>query len=510
MRIGCLYVPDLALVALLRAEPLLAGVPLAIAEPGPSGVLAGNLRLVSCTEEAAGVEAGMTIATAQSICPTLIVRAPSAERTRAAAQAALEAAGALSPRVEEAEAGLVFLDLEGLSTLFPEGERSIAQSLAAAAEHVGLRATVGIAEGKTAARLLAKAAARDLHGEARTAFCVLEPETQRAFLADLPFAAVDLSSDLLHTLHRFGLSTLGDLQRLPRGPLAARLGVEGAQLLRVARCEDEGHLVARPLPERFEEGEELEWDALSIEPLLFVWKGLLDRLTQRLSLRGLAASDLTITLRLGSGARDERSIALAAPTREVGPLLQLLRLEVEARPPGEPVRAVRLCARAARARHDQLALFGPRTASPGQLDAAVARLSALLGAGRVGRPVAPDTHRPFAATVARFEPPPPPLLAPAPDAGNGDELPLSARALRPPRAAEVRCDAQGRPQVISDGAHLGGRVLSCAGPFRTVAEWWTPQPLALDTFDLEVSSGLLLRASKELHSGAWWIEAVYD
>ena len=53
-------------------------------------------------------------------------------------------------------------------------------------------------------------------------------------------------------------------------------------------------------------------------------------------------------------------------------------------------------------------------------------------------------------------------------------------------------------------------MLGSAGPWRTVAEWWTPQPLALDTFDLEVSGGILVRASKELQSGAWWIEAVYD
>ena len=510
MRIGCLWVPDLPLVSLVRAEPALLGVALAIAEPGPSGVLAGNLRLTACTEAAAGVEPGMTIAAAQSICRALLVRAPSPERMRAAAQAALEAASALSPRLEEAAPGLVFLDLEGLSALFPEGDRAVAQSLAAAAGKVGLRAAVGLAEGKTAARLAAKAAARDLRGNGQTACCVIEPHRQRAFLSGLPLDALELSAQLLQTLHRFGLATLGDLADLPAGPAAARLGAEGAQLLRVARCEDVDHLVALPLPERFDEGEELEWDASSIEPLLFLWKGLLDRLCQRLSLRGLAASELTVSLRLGSGARDERTIALAAPTREVAPLLQLLRLEVEARPPGEPIRAVRLSAQVARARHDQLGLFGPRSASPGQLAAAVARLSALLGEGRVGRPVAPDTFRPLARAVARFDPPAAPLLSEPEAADTCSQAALSARALRPPIKAEVRCDGQGRPAVISDGARLGGRVLGSAGPWRTVAEWWTPQPLALDTFDLELAGGLLLRASKELQSGAWWIEAVYD
>src|SRR6266850_5817579 len=106
MRVGCLLVPDLALVSLLRAEPDLASAPLGIAEPGPSGQLAGNLRLIACTEAAKGVEPGMTIAAAQAICPELMVRAPSAERIRAAAQAALEAAGTLSPRLEEGAPGL--------------------------------------------------------------------------------------------------------------------------------------------------------------------------------------------------------------------------------------------------------------------------------------------------------------------------------------------------------------------------------------------------------------------
>src|SRR5207302_4095363 len=121
-----------------------------------------------------------------SICPGLTVRARSAERERAAAQAALEAAGSLSPRLEEAAPGLIHLDLDGLQSLFPEGERAIAQALATAAEHVGLRAAVGIAEGKTAARLAARAAAAEVRGPVRSAFRVVEPAEQRAFLAELP------------------------------------------------------------------------------------------------------------------------------------------------------------------------------------------------------------------------------------------------------------------------------------------------------------------------------------
>jgi protein ImuB len=361
--------------------------------------------------------------------------------------------------------------------------------------------------------LAARAAAPDLsfevtrHGLGGGAFRVVARGEQAAFLAGLPLLALDLSDELQQTLRRFGLNTLGDVSRLPPGPLAARLGPEGAVLWRLARGEDGAALAPRPAPARFEEGEELEWDAQSLEPLLFVWKALLDRLAQRLRARGLMARELLLQLRLANASWDERTLHLAAPTREVAPLLQLLRLTVEGNPPSAGVTAVRLGVTPVPEVLDQLPLFGARTTSPTQLAAAVARLSALVGPDHVGQPVCPDRWTPFAAEVTRFAPPPAPAVPPTPP---NAEVALAARALRPPRTAEVRCDAAGTPLLVIGEGALGGRVVASAGPWRTVAEWWTDAPVALDSYDLEVAGGLLLRASRELASGAWWIEAVYD
>jgi len=507
-RIACLWVPDLPLCATLRAEPSLAEAPLAVVQRGDLG---GRAHVLGTTPLAEGVEPGQTLAEARAICPQLVHRQASPERERAAAQAALEAAAAVSPRFEEAAPGLVYVDAEGLSRLFGD-DRGVARSLVTAAERVGVRAAVGAGGGKSVALLAARAAAPELtfeptpHGVRGGAFRVVAPEEQAAFLAGLPLLALDLSDELQQTLRRFGLHTLGEVSRLPPGPLAARLGPEGAVLWRLARGEDASALAPRPVSERFEEGEELEWDAQSIEPLLFVWKALLDRLAQRMRARGLMARELLLRLRLSDGSWDDRTVDLAAPAREVAPLLQLLRLLVEGRPPAAGVTAVRLCAVPVPEVLDQLPLFGPRGASPTQLAAAVARLSALMGPERVGQPVAPDRWTPFAAEVARFAPPPPPRTPEEPAA----EIALVARALRPPRTAEVRCDAAGNPLLVIGEGALGGRVVASAGPWRTVAEWWSDTPVAVDSYDLEVAGGLLLRASRELSSGAWWIEAVYD
>ena len=128
-----------------------------------------------------------------------------------------------------------------------------------------------------------------------------------------------------------------------------------------------------------------------------------------------------------------------------------------------------------------------------QLSTAVARLSALVGPAKVGSPLAPDRWAPFAAASGHFAPPPPPQF---PVAAVSAEPSLAARALRPPRTAEVRCDDSGAPLLVIGEGALGGRVVASAGPWRTLAEWWTDAPVALDSYDLELAGGLLIRASR--------------
>src|SRR6267143_1279846 len=429
MKIACLWVPNLSLIAALSAEPQLCAEPLAVVQAG----LGGRAHVLGATGAAEGVEAGQTLAEARAICPRLLSREASPERERAAAQAAREAASAVSPRVEEAGPGLVYLDVSGLESLIGD-DRAVARAVVAAAERVGVRAAVGLGSSKSVARLAARSASADLTLEASAsgvgggAFRVVPAEEQREFLGALPLYALELPDELQEPLRRFGLSTLGEVAALPPGPLAARLGPAAALLSRLARGEDSSALAPRPEPSRFEEGEELEWDASSVEPLLFVWKGLLDRLAQRLSARGLMARELRLQLRLADGSWDERALDLAAPTREV------------------------------------------------------------------------------AAQCRKFAPPPPPRLPLLPEI----EVSLASRALRPPRTAEVRCDDSGAPLLVIGEGALGGRVVACAGPWRTVAEWWTDAPLALDAYDLELAGGLLIRAARELATGTWRIEAVYD
>jgi protein ImuB len=158
-----------------------------------------------------------------------------------------------------------------------------------------------------------------------------------------------------------------------------------------------------------------------------------------------------------------------------------------------------------RVRAAQLGLFTPPGPTPERLATTLARLGTLCGPGRVGVPVVVDTHRPGAAGVAPFTPPP--AILPDPPA---PELPcrLVVRALRPPRPLEVFSE-RGAPCFVR-GTGLGGRVVTVAGPWRITAEWWSDAPCARDYFDLELTDGGLYRCYRERSSGAWFADGVYD
>src|SRR3989442_914542 len=232
----------------------------------------------------------------------------------------------------------------------------------------------------------------------------------------------------------------------------------GAALVRAARGADERPLAPQALGGPIEEAIGLEHALDALEPLLFVLRGLVERAVARVGLEGIGIARLGLALGLEDRSRDERTVPLAAPTRDVKTLLTCLRVALEARPPRAAGGRVVLAAVREAVRAAQIGLFTPPGPSPERLATTLARLAALCGAERVGAPAVVDSHRPGAAGVA-------PLTlggAPAPPSANGCRLVV--RALRPPRPVEVFA-GRGRPDFVR-GEGLGGRVVGAAGPGR--------------------------------------------
>lgn len=493
MRLVCLHVPDFPLAAWLRVEPELRGAALAVAD-GP----APRARIVALSAAARrrGVGEGMTAAQALAVAGDLAVRAAAVEAERAAQAALADVAWSFSPRVEEGPPGTLWFDADGLGGLFAS-EHDLAQAALRRAAACGLEAAVGIAGSKVTAEL----AARDGGG------CAVVPAADEwRLLAPLSLDLLAPPPALRATLRRWGLRTLGDLAGLPASAVATRLGPEAAALARRARGEDVHPLAPRPLPLCFEEAAALDWGIDGLEPFLFVVRGLLDRLLARLAVRGLVCGDLRLSLGLADRGRDERTVAVAAPSSAARPLLTLIRVHLERQPPRAAVEHVRLAAVPERLRAAQLDLFRPTGPAPAQMAATLARLGALCGAAAVGAPQVADSHRPDAYGLAPFAPPaaaPPPVVAapPAP--------PLAIRAVRPPQPLEVFCQRD-QPEFVR-GDTCQGRVVSLVGPWRLQGEWWRRDDhLRRDYYDAQLSDGGVYRFYYDPSRRQWFLDGAYD
>jgi protein ImuB len=486
-RLACLLLPDLPLQAALRAEPDLAGAPLAITEGGGPRAL---IRCASPAARAAGARPGMTATQATAAAGRLVLRGRSEAAERSVADALLDVARAFAARVERTRPDLVLLEVGDLGRLYPS-ETALAAAMEAAARKAGLAVRLGIAGSKAVARLAAASAPDG-------GVAIVPPGEERAFLAPLPVALAEPDEELAESLARFGLRTLGDVAALPGDALGRRLGREGVALWRRARGEDDEALRPDPEPASFVEAVDLDWAVDTSEPLAFVLSGVFSRLCARLEVRGLACAGISLSLRLAPRGAEARDLAVAAPTTEGAVLVTLARLSLEERPPPAPVRGVAAAARTAPARPMQLPLFGPVLPPPDRLAATVAKLAARFGADRVGAPAIVDSHRPEAAGLAPFDPLP--LLDPA---AFVPPRPLALCRIVPPRAVKVRL-SDAHPVAVG-----GERLRRAAGPWRLQGEWWAA-PWDRDYYDVETAGGALLRIFRDRATGAWYTDGVYD
>jgi protein ImuB len=610
MRLACLFVPLFPLAARLRSEPELKGDAVVIFEGNGNAA-----RVVAASRRArkAGIEAGMTLPQSRALLPKLAARGRDRECERAAQEALLEVAESFSPRVEDGREGVAYLDLEGLpvrmrgkssqlsalsfqqdrsdsrpsaidsqpnhksqmtvsaggrlatgaenflargetraltlnsqfSTLNSShsSEISLGRDLIAAAEKAGLPARAGIAASKLAARLAAGLP------ESPT---VVPSGEEASFLAPLPLGKLAPALEIAEALERWGLKSIGELAKLPEGEVASRLGEMGRELHATARGVDPRPLEPRPEPLHFSEGLELDWPLASLEPFLFVGHAALERLMRRLESQALACTRVEVALKLDPDGHDTRAIALPAPTRDTKTLLTLVRLELEARPPGAPVVGFVFTAHPDRPRSVELSLFGPAALSPDRLATTIARLASILGADRVGSPRTMEGYRPERFTLTDYSPPPPPRFAIPRRTGRGL---LAVRVLRPPVGLEVIVASSCHPERSEGSApvssnlecqistlnsprpfslkslngsspSISGAVRIASGPWSLEEGWWLSAPDSQagasadpeqakaacdrDYWDVELSDGALYRIYRDRRNGAWFADGVYD
>jgi protein ImuB len=497
---------------------------------------------------------------------------PSAADAPVSAASLVSIAQAYSPRYERHRDGLVSMDISGFERLLGP-PRAIADEIGRDALARGLRMHVAVARTCTAAIVLARS---------RPGLTTIESGQEAAALASIRIEQLDAvihtlsacvrrearaeqarsagergsgSSHVAVVLRSWGLRTLGEVAALPPADLAARLGQRGVLWQTIARGEDIRPLVPDAPEERFESALDLEWPIEGLEPLSFVLTRLLEPLATRLERRDRGAAVLHVMLRqvaprseCPSGSDQPvhtRRLVLPSPVRDPRTLRTLPLLDLESHPPAAAVDRVMVVIDPTPGRVWQHTLFARAHPTPEQLSTLLARLGALMGQDRIGRPGPVDSYQAGAFVMKPFEVDrsQEPARARGPIEGEwasgtrGGETRMASalHRCRPPVPARVAVE-NGRPvRVTTDRrGFAGGRVMACAGPWRSSGAWWAPpmtpaararhlagrcgqkdpggldRPWNRDEWDVTLGDGAVYRIVQDRAASGWFIDAIVD
>jgi nucleotidyltransferase/DNA polymerase involved in DNA repair len=362
MRIACVHIPRFAVeVERQRRRDLAARL-----------ILVGDATVFDCSlgAEASGVKRGMRISEAIGLCHRAVVLLPDLPYCRRLFDAVLDFLEGFSPVVEAGEPGTAFLSLDGLSV---EPESFADGLIASLHRRSGFMASVGIADGKFAARVAAQTTRSGL-GK------VIPSGQEAAFLAPIDVSLLPCSPDTLRHLELFGLRTMGDLALLPLGAVQAQFGSEGRRIWELAQGIDREPLCPLRREESIREHLSFYAPLVSREALVTAGRQLLSRLLGQPAMRGRAARRITLRALLSDGRSWEKAIVFREATAGQEQMLCVLRTAIETAPLTAPIEelSIELSGLAARVGKQEKFFGGDRRRQP-QFAEAVRQLKARYG-----------------------------------------------------------------------------------------------------------------------------------
>ena len=293
-------------------------------------------------------------------------------------------------------------------------------------------------------------------------------------------------SQIIAILHKWGVHTLGGLAALERDQLAARLGPAAGRLWEEANGKSNRLFrLVRPT-EVFAELIEFEHEIETAEPVLFLLRRFLEQLALRLGALYLVARAITLQLTFADKSRYEHRFQIPEPSNSVEILFRILQAHLENFRAEHPIIAVALEAGAAKPSRQQFNLFETPLRDPSRLHETLTRLTGLLGAERVGRPVLEDSHRPDSFHLEPFS----------------WELPETPNEFAPMIGPALRRFRGELPAPLEES------VVAREGPYLASGNWWDEKSWVRAEWDLELANGRVCRGQRQ--EEGWHLEGVYD
>ena len=336
----CLWLPTFELRLELVRAPELDGTSVALLSPETHA----RRTLWQVCERAwhAGVRPGQGLAQAIALCPSLTLLEPDPTHYDTAREEVLEALGTLSPVIQpDEERGKIFLGMSGLGRLHGSAQNQIHLVLQRLLDVLppALVATTraGMAPGTFGAWV---AAVRARPGQP----CVVadDPAELARFLEHCPVTSLPVDPATIERLERLGLSTLGQVARLPEGAMVAQFGAQGRDARAWARGERMDPVRPRFRPRPIRVTLDLPAPAGQLMVLNAALRRLLDRGLASPARRGRSIHTFRLIAQLEHKGSWGLEVVLRQPSAHAESLAFALRSKLELAPPPRAVTSLTL------------------------------------------------------------------------------------------------------------------------------------------------------------------------
>lgn len=330
----CVHIPALPLQAFAHIGP--EGPSHAFAETAPLVVVereSNRTQVVARNRLAAraGIAPGQTLAQAHALAEPLLVLPRDPAREQALLERLAATLARFTPQVHlRAERASVLAEVSGSLRLFG-GLEALCDAVACAVEPLSARHHLIAAASATAADWLARAHRR-----------LIASDPIADWLTALPITATDWPPVLIDELHQLNLSTVGEVDRLPRAELARRFGPALIDSLDRAHARrDEAFAWWQPATV-FRARIELLDPAREADHWRPGVEALLADLERFLRERALAAPAIELTFHAGREQHAHLPLAAASPTVAATDWLRLFGAALERLSLGHEVACIEL------------------------------------------------------------------------------------------------------------------------------------------------------------------------
>jgi len=283
----------------LRGKPVVVG-----GKPDRRGVVAA----ASYEARAFGVHSAMPLSTASRLCPQAIFIQGHFARYREASQKFMAILANFSPYLEPLGIDEAYLDVTGFESLHGS-IRTMAEKIKQQVnDELGLCASIGIAGGKTVAKIASELSKPD-------GLLEVLPGEERAFLAPLPVGRLPgIGKKSEHVLRNLGISTIGQLAGVPLDALRHHFGAWG-QLLHNHACGIDDRPIEPPAAAKSVSRETtFEADSRDASLLNATLRYLSERVGSDLRQKGKLARCITLKVRYADFTTYTRQQTLARAT----------------------------------------------------------------------------------------------------------------------------------------------------------------------------------------------------